>query len=496
MWKAIANIIERVRGKLFGKSAFNRSQLASTFITDEMASAIDRWASLYRNQAPWLTRNSSGLSLPSSIAREMATLVTLEMKVSISDPVSSNNDAAFDSTRAGFIAEVFKLLAPQYQVQTEYACALGGLVFKPYVDGNTVAVDFVQADDFYPVSFNSRGEITAAVFLERKRDGRAFYTRAERHDITNTGYVITNRAFISHADNDIGSEIPLTDVEEWKDLQPITPIEKVDFPLFAYFRIPQGNVVDKHSLLGVSVYARADSAGLIEEADKQWQRLMWEFEGGELAIEAPIDAFKNVKAPSGEMLPQLPVGKERLYRLNYLDINRASELLKPFSPQLRDESFSNGLNKILMRIEDVSGLARGTYSDINDQAKTATELKVSRQRSYATVTAIQRSLENALSNLARAVDALASLYHLAPEGVYEIAYVWDDSIVVDADAEREKDRQDVHDNLMQKWEYRVKWYGETEERAKAVLGETDSQSDDEIFGFKRRTQEPVIDDKG
>lgn len=36
------------------------------------------------------------------------------------------------------------------------------------------------------------------------------------------------------------------------------------------------------------------------------------------------------------------------------------------------------------------------------------------------------------------------------------------------DALRERDRQDVRDGLMQKWEYRVKWYNETEEVAKSM----------------------------
>lgn len=491
-----SNIMERVR-RLFGKTAFQNSELASTFITDEMATAIDRWARLYANKAPWLEKNEQSIGLPSSIAREISTLVTLEMQATVSDPLSKGeeNDA---QTRASFIKNVFDGIMSHIQVHTEYACALGGIVFKPYVSGDTVAIDYVQADDFYPITFNSRGDIRSAIFMERKRTEHAFFTRMERHDITNNDYVITNRAFRSYADSDIGTAIPLSDVEEWADIQPETHIANVDFPLFAYFKIPQGNVVDKHSQLGVSVFARADSSGLLREADKQWQRFMWEYEGGELAVDASIDAFKAVKAKDGSMIPVLPVGKERLYRTNALSSsstgNNTADLLKTFSPTLRDSNFGDGLNNILMRIEDACGMARGTFSDVNDQVRTATELKISRQRSYATVTSIQRSLERALNALAEAVDALATLYNLAPAGEYNIAYVWDDSIVVDADAEREKDRTDVHDGLMLPWEYRVKWYGETEEKAKAVLAEAKGESDDEIMGFKKRLNEPGLEE--
>ena len=492
----ISNIMGKVR-RLFGKTAFQNSELASTFITDEMATAIDRWAHLYANKAPWLEKHEQSIGLPSSIAREISTLVTLEMQATVSDPSSkgAQDDKSEVLTRASFIKKVFDGIMPQIQVHTEYACALGGIVFKPYVSDQTVAIDYVQADDFYPITFNSRGEIRSAIFMERKRTAHEFFTRMERHDLTNEDYIITNRAFRSYADNDIGTEIPLAEVEEWADIQPETHIANVDFPLFAYFKIPQGNIVDKHSQLGVSVFARADSSGLLKEADKQWQRFMWEYEGGEMAIDASEDAFKHVRTKNGEMIPVLPEGKERLFRMNGISTtDNTSELLKTYAPALRDSSYSEGLNNILMRVEDACGLARGTFSDVNDQVRTATELKISRQRSYATVTSIQRSLERSLNTLAKSVDALATLYNLAPAGEYSIAYVWDDSIVVDADAEREKDRTDVHDGLMLPWEYRVKWYGETEEKAKAVLAEANGETDDEIMGFKKRLEEPEIEE--
>lgn len=45
---------------------------------------------------------------------------------------------------------------------------------------------------------------------------------------------------------------------------------------------------------------------------------------------------------------------------------------------------------------------------------------------------------------------------------------FDDSIITDSNTERERDRQDVRDGLLQAWEYRVKWRGEDEATAKAM----------------------------
>ena len=58
---------------------------------------------------------------------------------------------------------------------------------------------------------------------------------------------------------------------------------------------------------------------------------------------------------------------------------------------------------------------------------------------------------------------------------------FEDGYIIDKESERERDRQDVRDGLMQPWEYRVKWYGETEADAKAILAER--ENDDDMMGF-------------
>ena len=68
-----------------------------------------------------------------------------------------------------------------------------------------------------------------------------------------------------------------------------------------------------------------------------------------------------------------------------------------------------------------------------------------------------------------AMDFWITIYNLAPAGDYEVSYIWDDSIVVDTEKERQTDRADVSMGAMQLWEYRMKWYGETEEQAKAAV---------------------------
>ena len=94
-----------------------------------------------------------------------------------------------------------------------------------------------------------------------------------------------------------------------------------------------------------------------------------------------------------------------------------------------------GLNQILMKIEDQSGLARGTLSDANTEARTATELTILRNRTYTTIADNQQALERALSEGGRAMDKYADLYNLAPAGEYEVSFDWDDSVIADTETQ-------------------------------------------------------------
>ena len=490
----IVDWIRRVTTRMFGLQSdfFTKAGIPANTITGDMVTAIEEWCNLYSGTAPWLVEDNKSLGLPARIASEIATMVTVEMQMNVTDGTGNTveTNKGIPMTRAAFLREQLEKVIDCIQKQTEYACAKGGLVFKPYPDGDGISFDYVQADDFYPCAYNSRGDIMSAVFLAKKKVNDTYYTRVEKHDLVGTSYTITNSCFKSMGETDVGERCMLSEVPEWAAIDETVTIQNVEHPLFSYFRIPLGNTIDPKSPLGVSVYARANQTGLIKEADRQFQRLMWEYEGGELAIDASKDAFKTTK---GE--PQLPHGKERLYRMNTIDSGATDqELLKTFSPTLRDESYQNGLQTVLKQIEDTCGLSRGTLSEAEVEARTATEIKMARQRTYATITSIQKALEKALRGLVIATDYLTSLYSLAPEGDYDLQFVWDDSVVVDAETERQHDLDEITAGIMQKWEYRKKWYGEDEATAKSMVAK--EQTDDEIMGFGLPNKQPIEPNQG
>ena len=433
-----------------------------------MNRSIELWANLYQNKAPWLSETVRSLNLPSSIANEIARLVTLEMQMNVTG-----------SARADFLNMQCQKVVDNLRTFVEYACAKGGLMFKPYVDGDKINVECVQADYFYPIKYGTDGTITAVAFVEQKQVGDTVYTRLEYHDFIYNMEYITNKAYKSKSKDSLGTEIQLTEVEEWGDLLPSACITDIVRPTFSYFKMPMANNIDTYSPLGVSVYARA--VDLIKEADKQYSRCLWEYDSAERAVDIDISVFK--RDAYGQ--PILPKGKERLFRTLDAEGGDSKTFYESYSPNVRDESFQSGLNKLLKRIEFNCGLAYGTLSDVEIEAKTATEVKQAKQRSYSTVRDIQKALEVSLEHLVYIMDVYTTLYNLAPKGEYKTAYKWDDSIVVDSEVARLQDKEDVRDGILSKAEFRAKWYGEDMETAKkAILAvSSETMSDNEILGF-------------
>ncbi len=193
----------------------------------------------------------------------------------------------------------------------------------------------------------------------------------------------------------------------------------------------------------------------------------WEYRSKEAAVHLAQSLLKY--RPDLDKF-EYPAGMERLYRtVEYNSGAVDKPFMDVYSPEIRDEAFFNGWNHQLRLVEFNCNLAYGTLSDRNNTDKTAEEIRASKQRSYSFVQDCQSALQTALEDMVDAMAFWCDLYQLCPSGAYQTSFKWDDSIVVDADKERETDRMDVSMGAMSLWEYRMKWYGETEAQAKAIV---------------------------
>lgn len=421
-----------------------------------MQNAIELWDLMYCNKAPWLTKGQESAGIPSSVASEIARLVTLELKSEVTG-----------SARAEYINEIYKHVLEGLRKQVEYACAKGSLVFKPYPSNGTIAIQYNAADSFYPITFDSNGNITQCAFTEQYTKGREIYTRVELHSLANDGVMVYNFAYLSKTGATIGSEVSLKSVKQWEDIEPYGLLQGAKKLTLGFFKIPLANNIDPDSPLGISVFSRATKH--IKIADKRYNQIDWEYDSKETAVHIASSLLKYDKTNDKF---EYPGGRERLYRTVEYNTGAADKpFMDTFSPEIRDESYYHGYNQQLRRIEFDSGLAYGTLSDVQEVEKTAEEIKSSKQRSYVTVSDIQQALQRALIDLIDAINFWVSAENLAPEGEYSTSFEWDDSIITDNELERQQDRADVAMGAMTLLDYRMKWYGETEEEAKKHINE-------------------------
>ena len=407
-----------------------------------------------------------------------------------------------DTSRAEYLEEQYKKLKKQLRKQIEYGIAKGGLVIKPYIVTSTmrngeeaeiqetsstengdvkfdIEFDFIQADAFYPLAFNAAGNITEAAFVQSKVDKNIIYRRLEYHKWQDNIVTVINKAYKANniTNNmdldmvDLGEEISLKEVPEWANLDERVTMKNITKPLFAYFKMPDANTIDTTSPLGVSGFSRA--VNLIKDADMQYSRLLWEYEGGELAIDIDRDALRTDIDANGTSHTRPNQMQARLYRR--VDLG-ADDTYQPFAPSLRDRNYIDGLNAILMRIEDVCGISRGTLSDSADVARTATELKILKQRSFQTNADIQTAIEDALRDVIYIMNVYATLYEITPEGEYEVNFDWDDSIIVDVDMELDKRLTLMDKGLASRLENRMWYFGETEKQALDALAKIDEEN--------------------
>ena len=537
---------------MIGKQTIEQTFHMMPAVSNEMVEAIEEWTDMYEGKASWLKEPSlndpikvASLGLPSFIASEKARMAVIELQSEITAPTETEEvenpnyfppiadifgNVQFSgqsktiieektispTERAEYMNKQYKdKLLTKLRTQLEYGVAKGSLIIKPYVakskmyevagvdtaageesavDKFDIEFDFIQADCFYPFSFDGSGNLIEVAFIQPMVDKDKIYIRMEHHKLDGNNVIIRNRAYVSDYNgtmsqsafqNVLGKEIPLNQVKEWKDIPPKAVVKNVDRMLFGYFKMPEANVIDPHSPLGISGFARAKN--LIKEADLQYSRMLWEFEGGELAIDIDRDALTDVRDFQGNSHSVNPKLQARLFRP--IDLGE-SNTYQPFAPSLRDASLINGLNNILMRIEDVCALSRGTISDVAAEARTATELKILKQRSYSSNAEIQAALETALRDVVYTMDIYCTLYNIVGDvhkdnkgkvdinklGQYDVSFTWDDSILVDVESELSKRLTLMQNGIVSKEEVRKWYFGETDRQAREALAKIQDEN--------------------
>lgn len=431
--------------RLFRKDTIKTKLNLTPVSSSDYINAVELWFQVFQGVAPWITGKTESIKLANFSTSYLAKLINAELKLEVTG-----------SKRADYIqTQLEKYLLPSFTEKLQLALIGGQVIAKPIViNESDVGIEFVKADQFYPLSFDITGKVTSGIFTDFTKEGETEYIRLEIHQLNGNTYTVTNKAYV-YDDGSLGREADLNSITEWEGIAPETTIENVSIPLFSCIKMPFVNSID-FSPLPVSIYAEAIQT--LENIDKAYSDYCYELASAKRKIYVDVTAFQK------DSQGRLKVPDRDMYIA--LNTDGTNKMFEDYTPQIREAEYANGINQLLRIYEAQTGVSGGTYSfDIKTGAVTATQVISEDRTTFYTVKSIQENARYALLDLIDIIDIYATLYQLAPAGEYDVVLDFGDSVFEDTQTEFNRRIQLTAASIMRPEELRAWYLGEDIETA-------------------------------
>lgn len=435
---------------------FIRTDIGKTFGVEliqssEMNAALTLWDNITSGRPPWLDPDDDvrTYNMGKHISDYRARLVCLDLGVALSG-----------SPRADYLQTICNDLIKRLPDKVADAERLGGIAIK----WNGSSWDFALPGEFGITKQDGNGNIVGAIFAEYITHGIDHYTRLEYHRFKDGLYLVTNKAFRNRAMQNgqytLGAEIPLTEVEEWAEMQPEVRIEQLEAPLFAFFRLPGSNTIDQTSPLGMSAFANAIPE--LEALDMALSR-----KNGEVADSKHITfvgqaAIQYANAHSTK-LPRFVQG-----------LGVGVDDKKPITehvPTMLTDARIKDINFDLSMAGVKCGFSEGVFvMDGQTGMITATQVESDDRDTIQTIKADRDALRCAVEQAIKGADALTTLLGAAPLGEYETTFNFGD-ITYNYEEDKASWKNYASQGWVPLWLYFTKFEGMSEEEAKKMVAE-------------------------
>lgn len=336
----------------------------------------------------------------------------------------------------------------------EIAYALGTGAIVEYLDNDTVKMDYIRAGMIYPLRWDN-GVITDCAFASERINGKSKLVYLNIHRKEHNGYVIENQMFIRE-----GNHLRITDLPEG-----VAPIVNTgsNVPLFQIIKPNIVNNIEPDSPMGISVYANAIDQ--LEGVDLVYDSYCNEFKLGKKRLIVPMSMAKAMMDADGVTTPVFDSNDVEFFALSLG--NEEEPKLQEINMELRSEAHEAAIKTALNLLSTKCGLGNDRFNFERGNLKTATEVISEKSELYQNLQKHELLLNDVLMGM---IKAIASLSKMSTD--FDVTINFDDSIIIDEEAERMRFLQEIRDGIREKWEYRIRYLGETEEEAKArVPGE-------------------------
>lgn len=433
--------------------------------SDAAYERIDFWQAWYRGKVPAfhtyrqyngrrkLTRQRRSLGMAKAVAEDWANLA-LNEKVEI----CIKGKQLEKRVREVLENNNFRVRGNQLLEET---FALGTGAFVERMDGDDVRIDYVRAGMIYPLAWHN-GAITECAFASERQVQKEKQVYLNIHRMEHGKYVVENHLFRRTGDQ--LTEIPLPEgVEE------VVRTGR-DEPQFQIIRPNIANNLEPDCPMGISVYANAIDQ--LEGLDLVYDSYCNEFRLGKKRITIPMTMARMAMEEDGSIGAVFDDNDTEFYAVPSDEGN--PQKIEEHNMTLRYEAHEAGVQTALNLLSFKCGMGRNRYNFKDGQVKTATEVVSEKSDLYQSLRKHELLLSAALVALAKAIAGMLGA------SAQDVTVNFDDSIIEDTGAEKDRFLQEIRDGVRQKWEYRVKFFGEDEQTAKAMTAQ-ESTEEEQLF---------------
>ena len=334
--------------------------------------------------------------------------------------------------------------------------------------GGTVSMEYLSAQNIIPLTVR-KGRIVEAAFVSEilEKGERLIYL--ETHTLSPDGYVIANRYFKEENGQLTPRSLPshMAEVIETGS----------NIPLFAILRPAIVNNIDEGTGLGISVFAGAIDC--LKGVDLAFNNFCRDFKlGGKKVF---LNHSLTARDQDGTIITPDDVAQQLFLDMGDNDGLDAQRLIHEFNPSLRVEENARGVQAQLDYLSFKCGLGTRHYQFERGEILTATQYMGDRQELVQNAAkhglAVRRAVEEILRAILWAGKEALGL-DVKPD--CPITVILEDGYLTDRESQRQRDREEVRDGLLRRWEYRARWYGETEAEARAAALEARMEGKEEV----------------
>lgn len=337
---------------------------------------------------------------------------------------------------------------------------------------NRIRLIYIAADKIIPLSVDN-GVITEAAFCSNVSIRGKSKLYLEIHRLEDGEYIIENHLFGVD-----GSSGQIIREEALPGNVPPAVHTGSAAPWFCICKPAVVNSIDSANGLGCSIFSNAIDN--LKGVDIAYNNFNSDFRLGQKKVF--INTSLLADDGNGRRIVPDDVDQQLFVTLGVNFNDDGAKLVAEHNPDLRVEDNTNGIQAQLDYLSFKVGFGTKHYQFNSGSIVTATQYTGDKQDLIQNAHKHFIKVEAFLQELTRTLLNIGHEYidpRVKPDCGIEIMF--DQSPLIDENAERARDREDVSAGLMLPWEYRVKWYGEDENTARSILEGV--ESDDDLLGF-------------